>query len=191
MEHTEDRKTAELIAAQHLAESPFYYKELLKMEKRLAKNPTMDLPSDFFPRAAEHRRNVKKVQQDMFDKTGVWMEEDELTSFLKKAWVQYQRGKIRVVKGNPKIQLQRRAEGDLLQADVRLLKGNIQNVGLVVYKHLRRGYVATICTIGNGNEVYEDDYYWQGSGLNRTKLLQQAYGQMSVMGLKFDGGWLP
>jgi hypothetical protein len=35
MEHTCDKKKAERVAMDHLEESPFYYRELSKMEKKL------------------------------------------------------------------------------------------------------------------------------------------------------------
>ena len=39
LEHTRSRRVARLIAAHHLSESPRYYVELAKMEKKLLRNP--------------------------------------------------------------------------------------------------------------------------------------------------------
>ena len=43
LEHTRSRRLARLIAAHHLSESPRYYVELAKMEKKLMKNPIEEI----------------------------------------------------------------------------------------------------------------------------------------------------
>jgi hypothetical protein len=43
LEHTRSRKLARLIAAHHLSESSRYYVELVKMEKKLMKNPIEEI----------------------------------------------------------------------------------------------------------------------------------------------------
>jgi hypothetical protein len=85
---------------------------------RRRKNPLLPLPPDYFPKAAFVRDGLKKIRQDLYEKTGQWLTLAEVQELLDRNGVAQRRKQMRVIPGGKRRANPARPAGEVVRVKV-------------------------------------------------------------------------